>query len=190
MAELIYMAICSLDGYIADADGEFGWAAPDEQVHAFVNDLSRPIGTHLCGRRTYDVMQYWETAATDGSGDPVEEDFARVWQAADKIVYSRTLASVSAPRTRLEREFSPDAVRTLKETAQAPLAVGGPGLAAAAFRAGLVDELQLFLVPVLVGGGTRALPDDVRLDLELVEERRFDAGTVFLRHRVVPGSPV
>ncbi|UOY03139.1 dihydrofolate reductase family protein [Blastococcus sp. PRF04-17] len=190
MAELVYMAICSLDGYVADADGEFGWAAPDEQVHAFVNDLSRPLGIQLIGRRTYALMQYWETAATDGSGEPVEEDFTRIWQSIDKIVYSRTLDSVSAPRTRLEREFDPAAVRALKESAQAPLAVGGPDLAASAFRAGLVDELQLFLVPVLVGGGTRALPDDVRLELELVEDRRFDAGTVFLRHRVVSGPPV
>jgi dihydrofolate reductase len=182
MAPLIFSALTSLDGYVADADGEFGWAAPDEQVHAFVNDLLRPVGTHLYGRRLYEVMQYWETA---GDGAPaVERDFARVWQAADKVVYSRTLGSVTTARTRLERDFDPEVVRRLKASADRPLTVGGPGLAGSAFRAGLVDECHLFLAPVVVGGGTRALPDGVRRGLALTDVHRFDSGMVFLRYRV------
>jgi dihydrofolate reductase len=184
MAPLIFSALTSLDGYINDEAGEFGWAEPDEQVHAFVNDLMRPVGTHLYGRRLYEVMQYWETGDTVEGAPPVEQDFARVWQAADKVVYSTILGSVSTARTTLERTFDPAAVRRLKESADAPLTVGGPGLAASAFRAGLVDEVHLFLAPVIVGGGTRALPDDVRLDLELTDLHRFDGGVVFLRHRL------
>jgi dihydrofolate reductase len=184
MAALIFSAMTSLDGYVADADGEFGWAAPDEQVHAFVNDLMRPVGTHLYGRRLYEVMQYWETADNEAGVPPVEQDFARVWQAADKIVYSRTLGSVPTARTRLERDFDPGAVRRLKDSSDRPITVGGPGLAASAFRAGLVDECHLLLAPVVVGGGTRALPDGVRQDLELTDVHRFDSGVVFLRHRI------
>ena len=186
MADLVFSALTSLDGYINDEKGEFDWAEPDPVVHAFVNDLVRPVGTHLYGRRMYEVMQYWETADTVEGAHPVEQDFARVWQAADKIVYSRTLDSVSTARTTLQRAFDPDAVRQLKESADAPLAIGGPGLAAVAFRAGLVDEVHLFLAPVIVGGGTRALPDDVRLDLELTDVHRFDGGMVFIRHRIRP----
>ena len=184
MAALIFLALTSLDGYVNDESGEFDWAAPDAQVHAFVNDLMRPVGTHLYGRRMYEVMQYWETGDTIEGAAPEELDFARVWQAADKIVYSGSLDSVSTARTTLERTFDADAVRKLKESAEAPLTVGGPGLAASAFRAGLVDEVHLFLAPVLVGGGTRALPQDVRLDLDLTDVHRFDGGMVFLRHRV------
>jgi dihydrofolate reductase len=184
MADLVFSGLTSLDGYINDAAGEFDWAAPDAQVHAFVNDLMRPVGTHLYGRRMYEVMQYWDTGDTVEGAAPEEQDFARVWQAADKIVYSGTLDSVSTTRTTLKRTFDPDAVRQLKESAQGPIVVGGPGLAASAFLAGLVDEVQLFLAPVVVGGGTRALPDDVRLDLELTDVHRFDGGVVFLRHRV------
>jgi dihydrofolate reductase len=184
MAELIYSAITSLDGYVADEDGNFDWAAPDEEVHRFVNDLERPIGTYLYGRRMYEVMRYWETAHTVADQPPFVQDYAEVWQAADKIVYSRTLEAVSSARTRIEREFDPEAVRQLKAAAGRDLSVGGPELAAQAFKAGLVDQCHLFLTPVVVGGGTRSLPDHVRLDLELLDERRFGKGTVHLHYRV------
>jgi len=182
MAKLIYSAIASLDGYVEDADGAFEWAAPDEEVHAFVNDGERGVGTYLYGRRMYDVMRYWETAPTD-AGQPSEmRDFAEIWRAADKIVYSRTLAAVSTARTRLQRDFDADAVRQLKDSAERDLTVGGPELAALALRAGLVDELHLFLTPVIVGGGNRALPDGIRVTLELVDERRFESGVVHLHY--------
>jgi dihydrofolate reductase len=180
VARLIYTAITSLDGYIEDEDGSFDWSAPDEDVHAFVNDLERPIGTYLCGRRLYETMVYWETPPADSS--PVELDYARVWQAADKVVYSTTLQETASARTRIERAFDPDAVRALKDAANADLSVGGADLAAEAFRAGLVDEVRLFLNPVVVGGGKRALPDGVRLDLELRTEHRFANGVMYLRY--------
>jgi dihydrofolate reductase len=183
MAKLIYSAIASLDGYVADRDGNFQWAAPDEELHAFVNDLERPIGTHLYGRRMYDVMVFWETIDTDPE-PPVMRDFAQIWRAADKVVYSGTLAQVSSARTRLEREFDPEAVRAMKASAASDISVGGPELAGHAIRAGLVDEYHLFLTPILVGGGTAALPDDVRVGLELVEERRFASGVVYLHYRI------
>ena len=183
MVKLIYSAITSLDGYIADEDGNFDWAAPDEEVHAFVNDLERPVGTYLYGRRMYEVMVFWETAHTFADQRPVMQDFAKIWQAADKVVYSRTLAAVSSARTRIERDFDPEAVRRMKAAAGRDLGVGGPHLAAAAIRAGLVDEYQLFLVPFMVGGGTQSLPDNVRVQLELLDERRFGGGVVFLRYR-------
>ena len=184
MAKLIYSVIASLDGYVADADGKFDWAAPDEEVHAFVNDLERSIGTYLYGRRMYDVMLAWETMdLTDQP--PVMHDYTQIWQAAEKIVYSTTLETVASARTRLERAFDPDAVRQLKATAQRDISVGGPGLAAHAVRAGLVDELHVFLTPIMVGGGTRALPDDVRVTLELLDERRFGNGVVHLHYRVL-----
>lgn len=182
MARLIYSAIMSLDGYTADADGHFEWAAPDEEVHAFVNELERPAGTYLYGRGMYETMRYWETAHTLPGQRPVSLDFARIWQAADKIVYSTTLQTADTARTRVERDFDPDQVRKLKEAAGRDLTVGGPHLAAQAIAAGLVDEYQLFLVPAVVGGGTRALPDRVRLDLALADERRFGNGTVYLRY--------
>jgi dihydrofolate reductase len=182
MAKLIYSAITSLDGYVADEDGNFDWAAPDEEVHTFVNDLQRPVGTHLLGRRMWEVMVYWETAPTGPDQPPFLRDFAEIWQAADKVVYSRTLETVSSARTSIEREFDPEAVRRLKATAERDISVGGPDLAAQAIRAGLVDELQLFLTPVVVGGGNRSLPDGVRLDLELLDERRFGSGVVHLRY--------
>jgi dihydrofolate reductase len=188
MAKLIYSAITSLDGYVADESGSFDWAAPDEQVHAFVNDLMRPVGTHLYGRRLYEVMAPWETDPTLVEQSPVTRDFAELWQAADKIVYSTTLATPSTARTRIERTFDPDAVRELKAAADRDLLVGGPELAAQAFAAGLVDECSLFLAPVIVGGGKRALPDHVRLRLELLDERRFDGGMVHLRYRTRPGQ--
>jgi dihydrofolate reductase len=181
MGRLIFSAITSLDGYVADADGTFDWAEPDGEVHAFVNDLLRPVGTYLYGRRLYEVMAVWETFGADQP--PVVQDFAGIWRGADKVVYSTTLESASTARTRVARTFDPDAVRRLKETADSDLVVGGPGLAAAAFRAGLVDECQLFVSPVIVGGGTRALPDDVRLGLELRDVRRFLNGVVHLAYR-------
>jgi dihydrofolate reductase len=182
MARLIYSAIMSLDGYTADADGRIEWAAPDEEVFAFVTELERPVGTYLYGRRMYEAMRYWETAHTLDGQSPAGLDFARIWQAADKIVYSATLQEPDTARTRVERDFDPDQVRELKETASRDLTVGGPHLAGQAIAAGLVDEYQLFLVPAVVGGGTRALPGHVRLNLTLAQERRFVSGTVYLRY--------
>ena len=183
MAKLIYSTIASLDGYVADEDGTFDWAAPDEEVHAFVNDLERPIGTYLYGRRLYEVMVYWETALDGTDQPPVERDYAEIWQRADKVVYSTTLKTVSSARTRIERTFDPETVRQMKAAAGSDLSVGGPGLAAVAIRAGLVDEVHLFVAPVVVGGGTRNLPDHVRVDLELLDERRFGSGVVHLHYR-------
>ena len=180
MARLIYSAIMSLDGYTADADGRFEWAAPDEEVFAFVNELERPVGTYLYGRRMYETMRYWETAHTLAEQSPVGLDFARIWQAADKIVYSTTLQEPATARTRVERAFDPAQVRKLKEAASRDVTVAGAHLAAQAIAAGLVDEYQLFLVPAVVGGGTRALPDQVRLNLALAQERTFGRGTVYL----------
>jgi dihydrofolate reductase len=182
MAKLIYPTISSLDGYVADESGKFDWAEPDEEVHAFVNDLERPAGTHLYGRRLYEVLVAWETMDERPDQPQVILDFAKIWQAADKIVYSRTLGTVSSARTRIEREFDPEAVRELKATSERDLLIGGPELAAEAIRAGLVDEYHLVLAPVVVGGGKRALPDGVRVDLELLDERRFASGFVYLRY--------
>ena len=183
MAKLIYSAIQSLDGYIADETGEFDWAAPDEEVHGFVNDLERHIGTYLYGRRMYEVMRYWDTAPTTGDQSAVVKDYAQIWQAADKIVYSKQLATASSARTRIERDFDPDAVRRLKATAARDISVGGPGLAAQAITGGLVDEMHLFLVPIVVGGGTSSLPNSVRVKLELLDEHRFRSGVVHLHYR-------
>jgi dihydrofolate reductase len=180
MAKLTYGAISSLDGFVADDDGKFDWAKPDEEVHTFVNDLERPAGTHLYGRRLYEVLAVWETIDKDRDQPPFILDFAEIWQAADKIVYSRTLETVSSARTRIEREFDPDGVRELKATSERDLLIGGPELAGEAIRAGLVDEYHLLLAPVLVGGGKRALPDGVRVDLELLDERRFASGFIYL----------
>jgi dihydrofolate reductase len=183
MAKLIYSAITSLDGYVEDTDGTFEWAAPDEEVHAFVNDLERPIATYLYGRRMYDTMAFWETA--DGRDEPaVFRDYAEIWRAAEKVVYSRTLQAASSARTRIERDFSPGAIRQLKSASGADMAIGGSELAGQAIAAGLVDECQLFLNPVVVGGGKRALPDHVRADLELLNERRFKSGVVYLHYRI------
>ncbi|GIF51493.1 dihydrofolate reductase [Asanoa ferruginea] len=184
MANLIYSAIASLDGFTADEKGGFDWAAPDEEVHAFVNDRERVVGTYLYGRRMYETMVYWETASTGDEQTAVLRDYARIWQAADKVVYSSTLDAVPSARTRTEREFNPDVVRRMKATATADISVGGPGLAAHALAAGLVDELALFLNPVVVGGGTRALPAGRRFDLRLLDEHRFTNGVVYLRYQV------
>ena len=181
---LIYSAITSLDGFVADADGNFDWDAPDEEVHAFVNDRERPVGTYLYGRRMYEVMAVWETAPTAAGRRPASLDFARIWQVADKVVYSRTLETVSTARTRVEREFDPEAVRLMKARAERDITVGGAGLAAEAIRAGLVDEIHVIVTPVIVGGGTHSLPPNVRLQLELLEERRFERGVVYLRYGI------
>jgi dihydrofolate reductase len=183
MAKLIYSAITSLDGYVADAGGNFDWAAPDEEVHTFVNDLERPVGTFLYGRRMYEVMVPWETAPTTGDQPPFIRDFARIWQGVDKIVYSTTLEKVSSARTRIERDFDPEAVRQMKAAVARDITVGGPHLAAQAIGAGLVDELQLFVAPVVVGGGTAFLPDNVQLRLDLIDEHRFGGGVIHLRYR-------
>jgi dihydrofolate reductase len=196
VGRLAYSTTTSLDGFINDEHGNFDWSTPSDEVHAFVNDALRPLRTHLYGRRSYEVMRVWETlndvtgAWETLGGEPGHseylEDFARIWQAVDKVVYSRTLSpdDVTTARTRLERAFDPDAVREMKATSERDLLVGGAGLAAEAFAAGLVDDVHLYLAPVIVGGGTRALPEGVRADLELVEERRFDNGTVYVRYRV------
>lgn len=185
MAKLIYSALTSLDLYVADQTGNFDWAAPDEEVHQFVNDLLRPIGTQLYGRRMYEVLVAWESDDIAVGQPPVVADFAAIWRGADKIVYSRSLESVSSARTTIERDFDPEAIRAMKASADRDISIGGPELAANAIRAGLVDEIHLFLNPILVGGGNPALPDDVRVPLELLDERRFDHGVVYLRYRVV-----
>jgi dihydrofolate reductase len=182
MVKLIYSAITSLDGYVADERGKFDWSAPDDEVHRFVSDLERPIGTYLYGRRMYEVMVYWETAHTVADQPPFIRDYTEIWQAADKIVYSKTLDEASSARTGIEREFDPEQVRQLKAQAERDLSVGGPDLAAQAIRAGLVDEYHLFVTPIVVGGGTQSLPDGVRLQLELLAERRFANGVVYLRY--------
>ncbi len=184
MARLIYTAMASLDGYIADSEGKFDWAMPSEEVHAFVNDLERNAGTYLYGRRMYETMVWWENIET--ADEPaVVQDYARIWRAADKVVYSRTLQAVSGARTRLERNFDAESVRRMKDSATADISVGGAHLAGEAIRAGLVDEYHLFIMPVIVGGGTRWLPDDVRAKLKLLDERRFENGTVYLHYSIV-----
>jgi dihydrofolate reductase len=184
VARLVYAGITSLDGYTVDAEGSFAWAEPDKEVHAFVNDLERRVGTYLYGRRLYETMRVWQTVSDD-EGPEVARDFARVWRAADKVVYSATLSDVSTPRTRLEHDFDPAVVRALVDAADRDVSVGGATLAASALHAGIVDELHQFLHPVVVGGGTPYLPVGVRLDLELLDERRFESGVVHLHHRVV-----
>jgi dihydrofolate reductase len=183
MARLIYSALASLDGYVADRDGTFDWAAPDDEVHRFVNDLQRQVGTMLLGRRMYDVLVAWETMDTAGQPGSIR-DFADLWRAADKVVYSRTLERAASARTRIERDFDPEAIRRMKASSDRDLSIGGPDLAAQAIKARLVDELDLLLSPISVGGGTRALPDDVEARLELLDERRFDSDVVYLRYRI------
>jgi dihydrofolate reductase len=183
MAKLIYSTISSLDGYFEDADGRFDWAAPDEDVHAFVNDLERPIVAYLYGRRVYETMVFWETVST--AREPaVIRDYAGIWRAAEKLVYSRTLLTPSSARTRIEREFDPDAVRQLKLSSTADIAIAGGDLAGQAIGAGLVDECHIFLCPIVIGGGKRTLPDNVRAQLELLDERCFKNGVVHLHYRV------
>jgi dihydrofolate reductase len=186
MAKLIYSAITSLDGYVADKDGNFDWAAPDEEVHSVINDLERRIGTYLYGRRMYEVMLAWEDPELVAGEPACMKDYSNIWRSAEKVVFSRSLADVTTLKTRIERDFQPAAVRTLKASAEHDVSVGGPELAGQAIRAGLVDEIHLFVSPILVGGGTQSLPDDVRLNLELSEERRFASGVVHLHYRVAP----
>jgi dihydrofolate reductase len=195
LADLIYFINTSIDGYSADEEGDFGWGAPDAEVHQFVNDLHRGVGSFLLGRRDYEVMTAWETFGTDDQGDAFDgadadmldaaSDFAAIWRAADKVVYSTTLTATSTARTRIERSFDADAVRALKAAATAPLGIGGPTLAGQALAAGLVDEVRFLVNPVLIGGGLRTWPEGVRAELRLVEERPFDNGAVFLRYRPV-----
>lgn len=183
MSKLIYAAIMSLDGFIEDEEGGFDWAMPDAEVHAFFNDLEATIGTHLYGRRMYETMAYWQTVE-DGTGtSPVEAEYADMWRGLDKVVFSRTLDAVWTTRTRLERTFDPVRVSHLKETAERDISVSGPGLAQHAFDAGLVDEIHLFRFPVVVGGGKPGLPRGIRIDLELLDERRFESGVVHTHHR-------
>jgi dihydrofolate reductase len=179
---LIYSVIASLDGYTADADGKFDWAAPDEEVHAFVNEVERPVGTYLYGRRMYETMRFWEDPGNAGQS-PASQDFAGIWQAADKIVYSTTLAEAPTARTRIERSFDPEAIRALKQRGN--VSIGGPGLAAHAIKARLVDEYQLFVTPVIVGGGTPALPTGIQASLRLTDQRRFASGVVYLRYQAL-----
>jgi dihydrofolate reductase len=182
MADLLYSSIASLDGDVADRDGNFDWAEPDEEVHRFVNDLQRPVGTYLLGRRMYEVLVAWEAMPTDDQPSFIA-DYAEIWRAADKIVYSTTLETVSSARTRIERRFDAEAIRGMKASSELDLLIGGPELAGQAIRAGLVDAIHLFLTPVLVGGGSRCFPHDVRVELELVDERRFGNGTVYVRYQ-------
>ncbi|MGH7764030.1 MAG: dihydrofolate reductase family protein [Candidatus Dormibacteraceae bacterium] len=188
MAKLIYSVIVSLDGYVADEKGNFDWAEPDEEVHRFVNDLERPIGTYLYGRRMYETMGYWETAHTLPDRPPFVRDYTEIWQAAYKVVYSQTLDKVTGARTRIERRFDPEAIRQMKATAASAISVGGPRLAAHAFEAGLVDECHLFIAPVVVGGGNKALPAHVPFRLELLDQRRFGNGVVHLHYRTIPAT--
>ncbi len=184
MAALIYAAMCSLDGFMSDPSGEIQWAAPDDEMMAAANDLESEIGTYLYGRRMYETMRYWETADPDERDEPLEAEFARLWLAADKIVFSTTLTDVSTARTELVESFDPEAIVQLKSTATRNISINGPTLASAAFRAGLVDECHLFLQPVIMGAGLRALPGDGPIPLELISERRFDSGAVHVRYRV------
>lgn len=183
MAELLYSMISSLDGYIADKEGAFDWAEPDDEVFAFVTEQERPVGTYLYGRRMYEMMTVWETDPALAAQSPRMREFAEVWQAAEKIVYSTVLKEVSTAKTRLERGFDPDAVQALKSSAERDLEISGPTLAAHALRAGLVDECHVFVVPWVIGGGLSVFPNGLRLALELAEERRFTNGTVYLRYR-------
>ncbi len=184
MAKLIYVSNVSLDGFIEDEHGGFDWTEPDDEQFAFITDLIRPVGTHLLGRRMYETMALWETDPALAAQSELSADFADVWQAADKIVYSTTLAAVSTARSRLERSFDPASIRTMKDAASHDLTITGPNLAAHAFRASLIDESHLFICPIVVGRGKPSLPSDLRAELELLDERRFDNGVVYLRHRI------
>jgi dihydrofolate reductase len=183
VAKLIYSTIGSLDGYVADEDGNFDWAAPDDEVHALVNELTRPVGTFLLGRRMYETLAVWDTMGDRPDQPKVVGEFAEIWKAADKVVFSSSLKSVSTARTRIEREFDPEMIRRMKEESDRGLDVGGPTLAARAIEAGLIDEWHLYVMPIVVGGGTRALPDGARVELDLLDERRFSSGAVHLRYR-------
>lgn len=188
MGKLIYIANVSLDGYIEDSHGDFDWTAPSDEVFVFITDLVRSFGTYLYGRRLYETMAVWETDPALAAQSELMGDFARVWQAANKAVYSTTLNAVSTAKTQLDRNFDPDAIRNLKASAAGDLTVGGANLATHAFKAGLVDECQLFIYPVIVGTGKPSLPSDMRANLELLDERRFGDGVVYVRYRVESGQ--
>jgi dihydrofolate reductase len=190
MANLIYIANMSLDGYTEDKDGKFDWTEPSEELFKFITNLVRATRTHLYGRRMYETMMVWETDPNLAAESPLMRDFAEIWQAANKIVYSRTLETISTRKTQLEQRFDPEAIRQLKAAGGHDMLIGGPELAAHAFRAGLIDECHLFLIPILLGGGKSALPDNMRLELELLAERRFRNGTVFLRYRTRQGRAI
>jgi dihydrofolate reductase len=181
--KLIYSMLASLDGYIADEDGKFDWAVPDDEVHSFINDLEQPVDTYLYGRRMYETMVAWETMHTRADQPRAIVEFAHIWQAANKVVYSRTLATVASARTQIKRDFDPEEVRQMKAQPGGDMTVGGPELAVYAFKAQLIDELHLFIAPIVVGGGKQSLPNNVRLKLELIDERRFGNGMVYLRYR-------
>jgi dihydrofolate reductase len=183
MTQLIYSAITSLDGYIEDSNGKFDWAQPDEEVHTFINDLERTAGTYLFGRRMYETMMVWETDPSLASDSPITRDFAEIWREADKIVYSKTLKAISTSKTRIEQAFDPEAIRRMKVATEHEIIIGGPNLAAQAFRSGLIDECHLFIIPIMVGSGKKSLPDNIHLELELLDEHRFRSGVVFLRYQ-------
>jgi len=183
MAKLVYVTNTSLDGYMEDLDGDINWGTPDEEYFGFINDIERGIGTNLYGRRMYEAMVYWETAPMAGQSHWIAE-FTESWRSSAKIVFSRSLTSVSSARTTLEREFDVDAIRQLKESASLDLTVGGAEIAARAFRAGLVDECHLFFWPVVLGGGKGALPEGARFTLELVDQNRLRSGIAHLHYRV------
>jgi dihydrofolate reductase len=188
MAHSIYIANTSLDGYTEDMDGKFDWTTPEEEGFSFITNIVRAIGTHIYGRRMYQTMMVWETDPNLAAESPLRRDFAELWQAADKIVYSRTLEAVSTRRTQVERNFDPEAIRQLKKAVEQDVLIGGPELAAQAFQSGLIDECHLFIAPIILGGGKQSLPDNVRLELELLEERRFRNGVVYLRYRTSQGK--
>ena len=190
LAHLIYTINTSIDGYTEDRDGNFDWTDPEEELFRFITNLIRAEGTHLYGRRMYESMMVWETNPSLAGESPHMLDFAEVWQAADKIVYSRTLEAVSTRKTQIERTFNPEAIRRLKETVEQDILIGGPELAAHAFRSGLIDEYHLFLHPIIIGGGKQSVPDNIRSELELLDERRFDSGVVFLRYRTRQGRAI
>lgn len=184
MAKLIYFtAVMSLDGYIEDQEGNIDFALPTEEVLRFVYDFLRPVGTYLFGRRLYETMAVWETDPSLAETGPHMQDYAQIWKATDKIVYSKSLETAYTTRTRIERDFVPEAVRQMKASAAQTMLVGGAELAAQAFKAGLVDECHMVLAPVVLGGGKHGLPRDTRLNLELLDERRFDNGMVYLGYR-------
>ncbi|WP_379127250.1 dihydrofolate reductase family protein [Paenibacillus sp. sgz500958] len=185
MSKLIYATNVSLDGYTEDEQGNLGWGISDDETYAFWSDFQRTIGTYLYGRRMYEMMVYWETANAGGDQPEVKQEFAQIWRAAEKIVYSRTLQAVSSAKTKIEREFDSDAIRRLKESSGADITIGGPELAGQAMSAGLIDECHLLVNPIILGGGKRAFPDNLSMRLELLGERRFRSGVVHLHYRVI-----
>ena len=188
MSKLIYAVNTSVDGFMEDQDGNFGWTEPNDEVFKFITDLMRPIGTHLLGRRMYETMMVWETDPKFAAESSLKRDFAEVWQAANKIVFSTTLENLPTRKTQLMRSFEPETIRQLKANSEHDILIEGPEIASHAFRAGLIDECHLFILPVVVGGGKSAIPNNLRLNLELLEEQHFGNGTVYLRYRIKPES--